>query len=262
MIRRCLLPLAALLALAACATGPGPARMTLAATDTPQWDWQLQDPKLRPRSDVMDLDPDEVTRRQVRRLGAQGTTTIAYVSVGTRERWRGDRDAFPASVVGRAYDGWAGERFLDIRKVERLRPIMRARFERAARMGFDAIEPDNMDVHVNDSGFAVRPRHTVRYMRAMAGEAQALGLEIGQKNAPELVPRLVDTLDFMVTEDCFADGWCRKTLPYIRAGKPVYAAEYTDTGVNMRRACRFAARHGITMSQFDRDLSGPAIRQC
>jgi hypothetical protein len=76
------------------------------------------------------------------------------------------------------------------------------------------------------------------------------------------VPALVDTMDFMIAEACFADGWCAKTLLYLARGKPVYDVEYTDTGVDWAAACTYARGVGISMILHNRDLAGPALDHC
>lgn len=228
----------------------------------PTWDWQLSAVNLNVDVDVIDLDPDAVSSAQIAALKARGIDTIAYISVGTLENWRSDAGAFPGSVIGKIYGDWPDERFLDIRDRETLLPLMEARFRAAADKGFVAIEPDNMDVYTNDSGFAVSKRDTVLYVLDLAEIAHGMDLQIGQKNVPELVPDFVDFLDFMIAEDCFADGWCGQTLPYIEAGKPVFAAEYDDTGVDFGAACTYANSVGISMVLKDRDLTGPALASC
>lgn len=227
------------------------------------WDWQLGGPHdFNVDVGMLDLDPDEVTAPDIAALNGRGVRATAYVSVGTLEDWRADFGDFPAKVVGKAYDGWPGENFLDIRDIATLEPIMRARFETAAAMGFAAIEPDNLDVHINESGFGITAAETVTYAKAMARIAHEMGLEIAEKNLPDLVPQLAGTMDFMIAEDCFADGWCEKTRPFIERGKPVYDAEYTDTGVDWGAACSYAKSVGISMILHNRDLAGPALDHC
>jgi Glycoside-hydrolase family GH114 len=41
-----------------------------------------------------------------------------------------------------------------------------------------------------------------------------------------------------VTEDCFGEGWCDQIKPFTQKGKPVFAAEYTDTGVEIEQLCQ------------------------
>ncbi|MGZ9812138.1 endo alpha-1,4 polygalactosaminidase [Pseudoroseicyclus sp. H15] len=233
------------------------------AQEAPRWDWQLQPPfELSGDVAIIDLDPDEVDAAEVQALRARGLKTIAYISVGTWEEWRADAGDFPEAVLGEVYGDWPDERFLDIRDQATLLPLMRARFARAAQMGFDAIEPDNLDVHINDSGFPVGAAHVVAYATALAEMAHGMGLEIGQKNVPDLVPQLLPAMDFMIAEGCFIDGWCDATLTYIAAGKPVLDAEYTDTPVDFTEACAYAAPHGLSMILHDRDLAGPAVAAC
>lgn len=233
-----------------------------AGEDVARWDWQLSAMDLGVDVDVIDLDPDNVTAAQIAALKARGIDTIAYVSVGTVEDYRDDAGDFPASVVGNTYGAWPDEKFLDVRDHDTLLPIMTARFQRAADQGFDAIEPDNMDVHINDSGFDISAEDMVSYVLALSDVAHGMGLEIGQKNAPELVPQLVGDMDFMIAEGCYVDGWCDQTLPYIAAGKPVFDAEYTDTAVNFDAACAYANSVGISMVLKDRDLTGAAVASC
>ena len=247
------------LALAGCSTGgitAGPGGSPPAVSMDSYWDWQLSGPvdfsrKLR----MIDVDPDEVSAAQIATLKANGIKTIAYISVGTWEDWRSDKDDFPEAVKGNNLANWPGEKYLDIRRQDILLPLMRARFQRARDKGFEAIEPDNMDVYTNNSGFTISSGDTVAYVLALASIAQGMGMEIGQKNVPELTPQLVGTLDFVITEDCFDQGWCSDVLAYRDAGKPVLAAEYTDTGVNWNAACNWARAQGVHMILKDRDLT-------
>ncbi|HHB80144.1 MAG TPA: endo alpha-1,4 polygalactosaminidase [Aliiroseovarius sp.] len=226
------------------------------------WDWQLSE-KIDPPAGItaFDADKDSVTRGQVAALTGAGVYTICYVSVGTLERYRADAAHFPKAVVGKTYGDWPDEKFLDIRRLDVLLPLMRARFERCKALGFDAIEPDNMDVYDNDSGFDLTADDTVRYITALADLAHGMGLEFGQKNVPELTDRLIGKMDFIVTESCFQDSWCQDVVAYPQAGKPVFDAEYTDRPINWQRACKTAAWLNISMILKDRDLT-PGRKSC
>ena len=59
---------------------------------------------------------------------------ICYIDVGTAENWRPDYASFPSSVLGGS-NGWPGERWLDIRQLSVLEPIMTARFQMCKRKG-------------------------------------------------------------------------------------------------------------------------------
>ncbi len=221
-----------------------------------RWDWQLGEPLDISRDvRIFDTDPDTVTPAQMHKLAGRGIYTICYVSVGTLEDYRDDKGAFPPAVVGKVYGDWPDERFLDIRRRDILLPLMRARFQRCKTAGFDAVEPDNMDVYTNDSGFDIDARDTLAYLRALADMAHGMGLEIGQKNVPELTGALHDTMDFIITESCYQDGWCADVAPYLQQNKPVLDAEYTDRPVNWAKACEYAQKTGISMILKDRDLT-------
>lgn len=222
------------------------------------WDIQLSPPLAPARAvDVLDLDPDEATAEQIAALRARGVKPVCYVSVGTVEAWRDDAADFPADLVGRVYDGWPDERFLDIRRVDALLTLMRPRFARCRALGFLAIEADNIDLHHNDSGFDIGAQDVAAYVRALAALAHGMGVALGQKNAPDLVSALVADLDFMVSESCFQDGWCAQAQPYLAAGKAVFAIEYDDRPLDLRAACADARGQGRSMVVKDRDLHAP-----
>ncbi|EBA07174.1 endo alpha-1,4 polygalactosaminidase [Sagittula stellata] len=227
------------------------ASLATPAAAQPTWDWQLTEPfDLSRAVEVMDLDPQNHPQADIDALKARGVKLICYVSVGTWEAWR-PLDV-PGDVLGKTLPDWPDERYLDIRRHDVLLPVMTDRFRRCADAGFDAVEPDNMDAHLNDSGFALTPDDTRDYVALLAESAHALGLEIGQKNAPDLAAALAPTLDFAILESCHEHGWCDAFAPYVAAGKPVFAAEYRapDAG-----ACAAAEAAGLSLIFKDRDLT-------
>ncbi len=194
------------------------------------WDWQLQAPlDLTLAVDVLALDPDEVESADIAALKARGVFTICYVSVGSWEEWREDAAAFAPELLGNPYEGWPGERFLDIRAPEVL-ALMVARFRRCAEMGFDAIEPDNIDLHINNTGLAIGASEVIGYVGALARVAHGLGLQIAQKNAADLTGALLPLTDFAMAENCLTDGWCDLLAPHAAAGRAILDAEYTRPG--------------------------------
>jgi hypothetical protein len=118
-----------------------------------------------------------------------------------------------------------------------LAPIMRARLDLCKSKGFDAVEPDNMEIYTNNTGFPLTYEDQLRYALWLADEAHQRGLAIGQKNAPDQVKDLVESLDFAITEDAFYYNWAEDMLSFIEADKPVFAAEYTDLGGNFGSYC-------------------------
>jgi hypothetical protein len=157
--------------------------------------------------------------------------------VGSWEDWRPDKDQFPAEVIGNDYEGWPGEKWLDIRQIDQLAPIMRARLDLCRERGFDGIEPDNIDAYTADTGFPLTADDQLKYNMWLANEAHKRGLSIGLKNDSDQAADLEPYFDWALTEDCFAQDWCEQMSVFIQAGKPVFAAEYTDSGITLDQFC-------------------------
>jgi len=233
---------------------PPPSRNTQYATDWWHptvgltWQWQIgnNDIDTSIEADVYDIDL-YVDQSIIDELHAKGRKVICYISVGSWEDWRPDKDQFPPEVLGNDYEGWKGERWLDIRQIEKLAPIMLARLDLCKAKGFDAVEPDNMEIHTNDTGFSLTYDDQLKYALWLADEAHKRGLAIGVKNAPDQVKDLAGHFDFAITEDAFHYGWAGRMLSFIDAGKPVFAAEYTDLGGNFAETCARARTLGFSL---------------
>jgi hypothetical protein len=109
----------------------------------------------------------------------RGTKVIGYISVGSHENWRSDADQFPEEELGKDYEGWRGERWLDIHRIDPLAPIMLARLDLCAAKGFDALEPDNMQIWDKDTGFPLTYGDQLHYAPWLAEEAHKRGFAIG-----------------------------------------------------------------------------------
>jgi len=230
---------------------------------TPGLTWQLQfsalPVEMGVEADVYDIDLFENDASVVEALHKQGRKVICYLSVGSREDWRPDAGQFPGEVIGKSYIGWPGERWLDIRRIDLLAPIMRARLDQCKAKGFDGVEPDNIEVFTQDSGFSITYADQLAYAQWLAAEAHARGLAIGLKNAPGMVADSLMFFDFAIIESAFFYEWIEETLPFIEAGKPVFAVEYTDTGVDFQAACDWSRENQISMIQKDRMLTSALI---
>jgi hypothetical protein len=147
------------------------------------------------------------------------------MDAGTWEDWRRDRQSFPESVLGRG-NGWPGERWLDVRRIDVLGPIMRARMSLCRTKGFEAVEPDNVDGFENETGFSISARDQLAYNRWIARAAHRLGLAVALKNDLDQVPSLARYFDFAIAEQCFEFRECDKLRPFTRRGKAVFDVEY------------------------------------
>jgi hypothetical protein len=196
---------------------------------TAPWQWQLQG-KIDTGVDagVYDVDGFEVGARTVGELHSRERKVICYLDVGSWESYRPDAGRFPKAVLGRAYDGYPDERWLDIRRIDLLAPILRQRFDLCRRKGFDAVEPDNLAGYENESGFPLSGHDQLRFNRWVAREVHRRGMAVALKNDPGQVRQLVGRFDFAVVEECFAYDECGKFSPFVDAGKRVFVAEYSE----------------------------------
>jgi hypothetical protein len=161
----------------------------------------------------------------VNQLHQQGRVAVCYFSAGSWEDWRPDAGAFPAAVKGKS-NGWPGEKWLDIRRLDILGPIMEARLDLCVEKGFDGIEPDNIDGYTNNTGFPLSAADQLTYNKFLADAAHARGLSIGLKNDVDQVRDLEPWFDWAINEECAAYQECGKLSPFITAGKAVFHVEY------------------------------------
>lgn len=220
------------------------------------WEIQLDAPvALRDGVEVYDIDVDN-DAELVAQMHDAGAKVVCYFDAGGFEEWRSDAGSFPAEVLGEEMAGWPDERWLDIRRLDVLEPIMRVRIESCAAKGFDAIDPDNINVFENPSGFPLSAEDAVDYFQMLAGIAREHGMAIGLKNSPPIVDAVVDLADFAVTEQCQELGECESYQPFVQAGKAVLDIEYAGTAAE---ACS-GSPQGFTTVFADVALDGPVTR--
>jgi hypothetical protein len=190
------------------------------------WQWQLQghvDRSVHAR--VFDIDMFDNGARVVRALHHAGRRVICYIDAGTWENWRPDAGMFPKSVRGKP-NGWPGERWLDIRRLDVLRPIIGARVEKCAHRGYDSAEFDNVDGYANETGFPLTAGDQLEYNEWLANAAHRHGLSAALKNDLGQVHALLPYFDFALDEQCFQYRECSRLLPFVKAGKAVFEVEY------------------------------------
>ena len=86
-------------------------------------------------------------------------------SAGSWEDWRSDASDFPDDVKGNGLSGWPGEKWLDVRQLSVLSPIMAARMDIAVAKGCDGVDPDNMDGYTNNNGVRHSTHAPLMYSR-------------------------------------------------------------------------------------------------
>jgi hypothetical protein len=226
----------------------------------PTWYWQLNG-KIRFGLPVKiyDVDAFTTTAAEVTRLHAEHRHVICYVDVGTAENWRSDYNQFPPSVLG-SPNGWPGEVWLDIRQLGTIEPIMAARLRLCHEKGFDAVEPDNMEAALNESGFPITLAQQLAYNEWIAEESHSLHMAVLQKNDSEQTLEENAFFDGALSEEC--NQWwpeCGAYLPYLESGRPVLNAEYK---LKTQSFCSADALGGISGARFNLALNGRRFEPC
>lgn len=215
--------------------GPAPEATTAAGTTgrawTPAADSTLQ-LQLSGRvdtsyeADTYALDLFDTPASVVEELHEDGRKVLCYISAGAQEKWRPDASAFPGEVLGDNLQGSPTERWLDIRELATLRPLMTERVGMCAEKGFDGAAFDNVDGYANDSGFNLNRSHQVEFNRMLAELAHAEGLAAGVTNAPALAMELEPDFALAISTGCFQFDECGLFRSFIAAGKPVFVIEF------------------------------------
>jgi hypothetical protein len=223
------------------------------------WYWQLQGsvPNDEPVA-AYDIDGFETSAAEVAALHSQGKHVICYIDAGTAEKFRPDYSSFPASVLGRS-NGWPGERWLDIRQLSIIEPIMTARFRMCREKGFDAVEPDNIEGYANKTGFPITAQQQLTYNEWVAQEVHSLGMAVLQKNDGEQSVELEPYFDGALSEQCNQYRECADFQLYLSTGKPVLNAEYH---LAPKRFCAADEAAGIMGARYNLALNGKKFEPC
>lgn len=207
-----------------------------------------------PEPDVYDIDGEFNSANTVAYLHSRGKKVICYFDAGVYETYRDDAYKFQQitpRIWGNKDEGWDNSYWLDIRRIDELEPIMKARMKMCKDKGFDAIEPDEIDGWENDNGFAdveynghkgITYQDQLAYNRALARWAHEIGMSIGQKGDIIQTRDLVAHFDWTLNEECFQYFECTKVYDpttdkeypglqlYTQANKAVFIAEYKNFG--------------------------------
>ena len=236
----------------------GGAHWTPSSAAPISWNWQLQGTvPTNTKVQVFDIDGFNNSAATVAALHAQGTKVICYIDFGSSENFRPDYSSFPASVQG-STNGWAGEKWLDIRQLSVLEPIMTARMKMCVQKGFDALEPDNIDGYANSTGFPLTAQDQLTYNTWIATEAHSLGLSVGLKNDTDQTAQLQPYFDWALNEQCNQYSECNTENVFVHANKAVFNAEYSGgTGF-----CSADESEHINGAAFDLNLDGATYQPC
>ena len=224
----------------------------LAADHRPmRWDWQIGRVAPLKRTgrravDLYDLDGFLTTAAQVRAIATTWPAstlphprTICYVDLAW-EDYRPDATPspaggyFPAATLGAVYYGYPQERWVDLRQLDALEPMLRERISMCARKGFDAVELDDIDSFdpPSETGFRLTPGDVQNFLAFAFNEIHRDGMTGLWKNSPWLSWWGRRYADGAVLEECYFDRGC--TAAQLRG-----SAQYgiTCTGLHGATPC-------------------------
>jgi hypothetical protein len=219
------------------------------------WQWQIgtqfnTSTDVIPHVTVYDIDAFDTDASTVAYLHSLGFKVIAYVDFGTWENWRPDASSFSSSVLGKS-NGWAGEKWLDIRS-NTVKQLMAARLDMVKQRGFDAVEPDNIDGWENSTGFPLTAQDQLNYNEWIAAQCHQRGLSVGFKNDVEQAATLQPYFDWALNEECYQYSECDALTAFTNANKAVFQVEYSGT----KQCSALNALHFNSMTR-DLDLVSP-----
>ena len=231
-------------------------------TQTDAFDAQLSTPYngARPVKTML-LDLYSAPPALLQELKGRGVRTVCFVNAGAWENWRPDSGAYDLRIVG-GIAGWQGERWVDVRAQDVLRPILARRLDLCKSKGFDGVAFDNTDGYAHRTGFALTAKDQLAFNRWLASEAHARDLAAGLMNTLELIPELVDDYDFAISESCFSNDGCEPLRAFRKADKSVFVIEYTNVRSKMESACAAAADLDVQLLFKTRSLNGKLHRRC
>lgn len=224
------------------------------------WQWQLQGRvDLELPAAVFDLDGFETSAATVAALHRRGRRAICYLDVGSWESYRPDAGSFPRAAIGRRYEGFPDERWLDIRRFRLFAKPLRRRIGLCARKGFDAVEPDNLAGWENRTGFPITAADQLRFNRWIAAQVHRRGMAVALKNDGRQVGALLPSFDFAIVEQCFQYEECALYRPFVERGKAVFEAEYE---LEPSQFCAAAAALGFSAIRKSYDLFARPWEPC
>ena len=222
---------------------------------------------------VYDIDGINNPASAVRTLHRLHDKAICYIEVGAAGNYySAAQERIPvtyfaqlkaAGDLGSKVPGYP-EYYLNIGAASTARIIKAMIRQQCSAKGFDAVEPDIDDSYADATGFGITEGVNIRYDKMLGAYAHSLGLAWGQKNGdndPRFSAALAPTTDFLLDEECNFYHTCGAvTSPYVKAGKLVLDAEYTDdwggdTARDLAKFCAFDLSHGIDGTLFTTALA-------
>jgi hypothetical protein len=207
--------------------------------------WQIQftgDLDTTLNATLYDVDMFDTPAATVDALHTAGKKVACYIDAGSWESFRPDAASYPESVKGNALSGFADERWLDVRQLGVLQPIIAARLDLCQSKGFDAVDFDNVDGYTNDTGFPLTADDQLAFNAWLANAAHDRSLAVALKNDLSQIPDLLPYFDFAINEQCQQFAECDLLTPFVQAGKAVLEIEYHGS---TKKVCAAANANGF-----------------
>ena len=114
------------------------------------------------------------------------------------------------STLGNVYYGYPQERWVDLRQLDALKPMLDARIAMCAQKGFDAVELDDIDSFepASTSGFNLTPGDAQNFLAWLDNEIHLNGMTVLWKNTGILSWWGRDYSDGAVVEECYVYSEC------------------------------------------------------
>jgi hypothetical protein len=280
-----------------------------------RWDWQIGRTTPLQRTgrsavDIYDIDGFLTTRAQVTAIKTRWRAstlshprTVCYLDLAW-EDYRPDATPgadFPAGALGNIYFGFPEERWVDLRQLDALKPMLRERVAMCARKGFDAVELDDIDSFdpPSTTGFHLTPGDAQNFLAYAFNLIHQAGMTALWKNSPFLSWWGHQYADGAVVEECYVGHACFASQfkgsrqygitctalsgatpcgwdDFTAAGQWVGEAEYAEDGYvcspgqqckgphSFGTFCRSVSSvpHGYAAVRFDVDLDGKIFYPC
>ena len=188
--------------------------------------------------DLFDSSPTRINN-----LKKQGKTVICYFSAGSAENWRPDYKKYPAAALGNNMSGWSGEKWVDYRNSTVIQ-LLTNRIKLAKSKGCDGVDPDNVDGHLNNTGFSLKKTDQRKFMSLLSSAAKAEGMLIGLKNSAETAADLESLTNFVVVEQCEEYNECNMYKAFSKSNKPIYQIEYRAVNAGL---CANSLKRGASI---------------
>ena len=202
-----------------------------------RWQWILSLPgnhDFGKSAELYDVDMFPTRKADVTKLHAEGKKAVCYIDGGSWEKDRPDAKRFPKIVLGCPYQGYPDERWLDIRRIDILGPIMTDRIKLCKSKGFDAAQWDNLDgYYIAVTGFPLTAADQLKYNRYLADATRKQGLGVALENDIRQSQEMAQNYDWAIFEmdrndnaKCFYGSGCHEFDPFVNANKAVMVVDY------------------------------------